>query len=520
MSAPLWLRLMVGATLLLGIFFRFDHLDNKVFWDDEVIGTVRLLGHTEADVVAASPQFTTAADLQRYLQPPSTLRLGDTVRALGEDPQHPPLYYVLERVWVQLFGSTPASERSLAAIFGVLVLPCIGWLAFELFGSLTVALVAVALVAVSPLYVLYAQEAREYMAWMCAVAVDGALLLRAARSNALGLWIAYALATVVGMYVFPLTGFVALGFAVYLVFRERFRPTRALVACVLANAIALVAFVPWLRVWTANPALMRELAGLGTTRPTVMSFVGTAGRQLRAPFVDLALSWVGTSTGTVTNLVLTVLVVALLIVALRALIRDWPFAVWGFVVIGFFLLFAPFDFKGENGIEPRYLFPFLLGLQLAVAAFLSGLIFARAGTGARAPRTGTATLAVLLLAEVASCALSAGAQTQWTKDYENSRIVAAGIGAAPKPILVGDALTMRMLALSVYLDPKVPVRVRLQCERCTLPPVPAPDLENTAGYETVFALEVPGTTNASNVRWIDPRAFPRTPDPLNLFLSV
>jgi uncharacterized membrane protein len=520
MSAPVWLRVTVGATLLLGIFFRFYHLDKKVFWDDEVIGTVRLLGHTEADVVAASPQFTTAGDAQRYLQPPATLRLDDTIRALGEDPQHPPLYYVLERVWVQLFGSTPASERSLAAIFGVLVLPCIGWLAFELFGSLTVALLAVALVAVSPLYVLYAQEAREYMAWMCAVALDGALLLRAARSNALGPWIAYALVTTVGMYVFPLTGFVALGFAVYLVFRERFRPTRALVACMLANGVALVAFVPWLRVWTANPALMRELAGLGTTRPTIASFVGTAGRQLRAPFVDLALSWIGTSAGTAANLVLTVLVVALLIVALRALIRDWPFAVWGFLVFGFFLLFAPFDFKGQHGIEPRYLFPLLLGLQLAVAALLAGLLFARTGAVARAPRTGIATLAALLAAEAASCALSAGAQTQWNKDYQNSRVVAAAIDAAPRPILVSNTRAMHMLALSVYLDPKIPVRVHLRCERCTLPPAPGPDLADTTGYATVFALEVPGTTNASNVRWIDPRAFPRTSDPLNLFLSV
>ena len=88
------------------------------------------------------------------------------------------------------------------------------------------------------------------------------------------------------------------------------------------------------------------------------------------------------------NLALTVLVVALLIVALRALIRDWPFAVWGFVVFGFFVLFAPFDFKGQNGIEPRYLFPLLLGLQLAVAAFLAGL----APAWLRQGRPGTASL--------------------------------------------------------------------------------------------------------------------------------
>jgi uncharacterized membrane protein len=519
-TAPQWLVIVVAVVVVAGIFFRFYHLDRKVFWDDEAMGTVHMLGYTEAQVVEASPQFTTAADAQRFLRPPAQLRLGDTVHALAtEDPQHAPGYYFIERIWVQLLGSSPAADRSLSAAFGVILLPCVYWLAAELFGSSIIGLLAVALVAVSPLYVLYAQEAREYMLWLVAVTLQGLAFLRAVRTNDVGLFVAYGLVTALGLYIYPLTGLVAIGLAVYLFLRERGRFTRPLVACLLANVTALAAFVPWLHVALASAGLVRGMSGIATRKVSPTAFLTIAGRDLRSPFVDIGVFRYGPLSSTLINLVLTVIVVALVIVAFRALIRNWPFAVWGFIAIGLCLSVAPLALKGQFIIQTRYFFPLLLGVQLSVAALLAGAIFARsAGDSMR--RAATAAFFVLIAGEVLSCAISSPAETWWNKDYANSRAVARAIAGAPRPILVSDSYAARTLALSMYLDPATPVRVNLQCEQCTIQLPPRADLMNTSGYDTVFYLQVPDAARREHVRWIDPRPFPPKRDPLNLFLFV
>jgi uncharacterized membrane protein len=115
-----WLRITVTLAVLLGIFFRFYHLDRKVFWEDEILGAVHMLGYTEAEIVEASPHLKDASAVQHFLHasaPIGHLALTDTVRSLAiEDPQHPPVYYLATRLWVSLFGSSPAAIRSLSAV--------------------------------------------------------------------------------------------------------------------------------------------------------------------------------------------------------------------------------------------------------------------------------------------------------------------------------------------------------------------------------------------------------------------
>ncbi|MBD5656449.1 MAG: glycosyltransferase family 39 protein, partial [Candidatus Eremiobacteraeota bacterium] len=174
MRVPLALRVVLAVAILAGVFFRVYHLDRKVYWEDEVVGTVRALGYTEAHIVAVAPGIADAAGLQKYFHPATPAmggdRLADTVKSLAaEDPQHPPLYYVLSHVWMDRFGSSVAAIRALPVLFGLLALPVAYWLAFELFGSATIALLATALLAISPFHVLYAQEAREYSLWTLAI---------------------------------------------------------------------------------------------------------------------------------------------------------------------------------------------------------------------------------------------------------------------------------------------------------------------------------------------------------------
>ncbi|NJO50935.1 MAG: hypothetical protein HC840_17495 [Leptolyngbyaceae cyanobacterium RM2_2_4] len=128
----------------------------------------------------------------------------DTVKALSTHPEHPPLYYLLVRIWTQFwtqwFGNSVAVFRSLSVVLSILTLPCLYWLCAELFElSLTRSLI-LAIVAVSPLHVLYAQEAREYSLWILAIVLSGAALLRATRLQTQASWKVYAATVALGLY--------------------------------------------------------------------------------------------------------------------------------------------------------------------------------------------------------------------------------------------------------------------------------------------------------------------------------
>lgn len=128
-----WIGLLL-IVLLLGIFFRFANLDQKVYWYDEAHTSLRISGYTLNEFVeqAFDGNVILSGELQQY-QRPSTKSALDTIVGLAqEEPQLPPLYFLLARFWAQLFGSLVAVVRSLSAVFGLLMLPAMYWLCWEL----------------------------------------------------------------------------------------------------------------------------------------------------------------------------------------------------------------------------------------------------------------------------------------------------------------------------------------------------------------------------------------------------
>jgi len=82
---------------------------------------------------------------------------------------------------VRAFGSTPLWTRLLAVGLSLTALPLMYALAFELFASRSVSLIATALLAVSPFFILYAYQAREYGLLSSAILLSSVLFLRAVR---------------------------------------------------------------------------------------------------------------------------------------------------------------------------------------------------------------------------------------------------------------------------------------------------------------------------------------------------
>lgn len=176
-SSNHWLRFLVVILLVLGLLFRFVDLDKKPIWADETHTFSVISGYSDKEALEELPTATpiSVRNFLEYRYPNLNKGLEDALEKLYTDV-HPPLYFLTARSWVDWLGHSVASLRSFSAFISLLTLPCIYWLCLELFRSPAVGWMATVLLAVSPIHIIYAQEARPYSLLSLAVILSGASL--------------------------------------------------------------------------------------------------------------------------------------------------------------------------------------------------------------------------------------------------------------------------------------------------------------------------------------------------------
>lgn len=490
------LKFFFVVLLVLGIFFRFANLDRKIYWHDEAYTSLRVAGYTSEEVgkQVFNGQVINVKDLEKYqrINPEKSLR--DTIKSLEiDDAQHPPLYYILVRLWVQLFGNSISVTRSLSALFSVLVFPCVYFLCLELFESSLVGWVAIALISISPFHVLYAQEAREYSLWTLLILLASWALLKALRFHTegrkaihlVGMWGTYATAIGLGIYTFPFTGLVGVGHGIYVIVTERFRLTKSVVAYLLASLIAFLSFVPWLLVtistwsqtgatWTSIPIPLLTLLkvwGLHIERTFILT-IGDFGFD--EPLIYLTLPFF-----------LTLTIYSIYFLCRHTTVRVWLFVLTLMATLSLFLLLPDLILGGQRSTAGRYLVPFYLGVQLSIAYLLATKIIS---TNFFKQKFWQLVMAIVVTAGVISCAISSQAVTSWNKviSYNNLE-VARIVNQAKAPLLISSSFGVNFgntFALSYLLNPKVKLQLvtgNTQPDYLNIPKIPP-------GFSDVFIL--------------------------------
>jgi mannosyltransferase len=234
-SVPVVITLLLLITVL-ALVLRLYRLDSQSLWYDEAFSAY--LAHMDPAEITAR----TAADIQ------------------------PPLYYYLLHVWIGLLGDGEIVLRGLSALWGVLSVPLVYGLAWQLFHSRTAGLLAALLLAISPLHVWYGQEARMYTLLTFLCLLSSCFLLWIVRRSvhpleSLGeegkaggrgnllLWLAFTLTNAAALYTHYFALFVLSFQAIYLVlvwWGKGFRPARLIMGCLASGLILLVAYLPWL----------------------------------------------------------------------------------------------------------------------------------------------------------------------------------------------------------------------------------------------------------------------------------
>ncbi|MFE1747935.1 glycosyltransferase family 39 protein [Coleofasciculus sp. H7-2] len=460
------IRFLVIIVLILGIFFRFANLDRKVYQHDEAFTSMRISGYSKPEVQQQlfDGRVISVEDLQKYQRPNSEKDLIDTIQVLAQYPEHPPLYYVIARFWVQCFGSSVAVTRSLGALISLLAFPCIYWLCRELFESSLTGWIAIAIIAISPLHVLYAQEARQYSLWTVTVLLSSAALLRAIRVKTKLSWVIYAVTAALGLYSNLFFGLTLIGHGIYVILTRIRRENKAFIAYLLAAIAASLTFVPWVLVVFSSDRIIDRVAS-APKPPNLFTLVKWWTRNLSNIFLDIDPSgnWfdpIGYDDPF--SIPLTLILVGY---SIYFLYRHTPVKVWLFILTFTGMAVIPLMLRdlmtgGFLSTATRYLIPSYLGIQIAVAYLLASKI-TWSFNSIRQQKLWQFVMVALLSCGVLSCAISSPAEVWWNKfmDTYNPQ-VARIVNQASHPLVISDTkIPGSVLSLSHLLSPKVQLQL-------------------------------------------------------------
>ncbi len=468
---PTWLRFLIVILLILGIFFRFVNLDRKVYWHDEAYTSLRISGYTKKELVKQvfDGSVKGVEFIRKYQHSNSDTSVIDTINSLAvDDAQHPPLYYVMVRLWVQIVGNSVTAIRSLSAIISLLALICMYWLCLELFASPIAAWMGVALLAISPFHVLYAQEARQFSLWTVTILLGSATLLRAIRQGKKLLWVMYAVTVALGLYTFLFSGLVTVAHGIYVIFIERFRFSKTLKAYLITASIGCLAFLPWILVVINNLSEIENTTTSAQKRQLLSALMVGWVNNISYLFGDFwrydaflqNLQIPGLRLGRYLILLLLIIVLfSLYFIYHHTAKRVWlfVFTLSGVPAIAFIL--NDVIIGGKLSLRSRYVIPCYIGIHLAVAYLLATQIIS---TKLLQRKFWQLVMIAVISTGIVSCAISSQAESWWSKGSHANPQIARIINSAINPLLISSNHSLNigdLMSLSHLLNSKVKIQL-------------------------------------------------------------
>ncbi|MCH7518663.1 MAG: glycosyltransferase family 39 protein [Candidatus Dadabacteria bacterium] len=490
---PSGFKVLVIVLLIIGIFLRLYDIDGKFFWGDEVNTLLYTAGFTKQELISEIvDKEIEIGYLNKFIFTNPEKSFIDIIKAISVDEtQHPPLYYLLSSIWLKVFGDSIWVIRSFSVLMGLLVFPCIYWLCRELFESRKVAWLVVAIVAVSPFHLIYAQEARLYSMWTVTVLLSSALLLRALSRKSKFLWALYAISILVGIYTFTLFALVIAAHGAYVLIitlpKVKFQPIKLpgkLISYGLSTLAALILFIPWAYILLKNlskargnlvwmdfdiglPALVK-LWGFNLNSPFLdiglvpkislpMELPVTSVEFMNSPHLDQILGsypFIAPAYFSIKILVLILILYSIYFVLKHSQKRSSIF-ITSLIVIPFLgVTMKDFIFGGVGStiVGYRFFVPVIIGIEVSVAYLLTAKI-SKAKDLTR--RTWQGVTIFILICGLVSCITYIRADSWWTLRYGyHIKRIAPIINSANNPVII-TKFESQILAFPHHIDPEV-----------------------------------------------------------------
>ena len=455
------LILFLIIVLIISIFFRFINLDKKVYWHDEVYTSLRISGYSAGECQEQLiGQVVNIEDLQKCQQVNSEKDLTDTIISLAKaEPQLAPLHYVILRFWQEKLGDSVAVRRSLSAFISLLAFPSIYWLCLELFNSSLTGWIAMALIAVSPFHIIYAQEVRMYSLWTVTILLSSAALLRLMRKTTKLSWVIYTACLSLGLYTHTLSFLIILGHGIYIIANQGIRFSKIFMAYLLASLIAIISFSPWITIILNGWESTNTVRGWTAVPISIFPLIKIWILNLTRIFLDIEFSF----KNPLTYLILPIII--LVIYAIFFLIYKTKKQIWLFILIlilvtGLVMILPDLFLGGRRSTVAQYLTPCYLGIQLAIAYLFNTKIAPISDSANRRQ----AKLWRNLMIVVISCGVISGIinfqlESKFNASFNKSNPqIAFIINQAEAPLLISEDW-VNLVSVSYNLVPKTKVKL-------------------------------------------------------------
>lgn len=437
--------MLYGIALLAligGCWFRFANIGGRLYWFDEAM-TSMVVSTTSAQELSAkmnslANQFVTFKTFRELIPEKPENGPVEVIEFLKEiDPHHSPIFYSAENLWAQVFGMSPKSLRAFSALLSLSAIAAVGWLCLEAFSQPLLALLASALVAISPIQIIFAQQNREYAFWVGPALALSALFIRALRTNRTSDWGLYSFMAFVALYTQILSAAVVACHALL-----AWRSGRAARARFSAAALAaLLAFIPWaLAIFHSNPVTSPSI-WLKNPLP-IRQYVERAMLNVGRVFLDTNV-FIGEPL--VSRPYTAVLVLCLLVLSALALLKlyyrsgdEQRFSTANILLPilalpGMFML-ADLILGGRRGTIARYFLPACAMLSIAVAHLIWHLARSRRS---RANRASVALCAAIVATGTYSAWSFSRATLWWTSGPDEPMAVVRLMQQNQIPLFVG-----------------------------------------------------------------------------------
>jgi uncharacterized membrane protein len=395
----LWIWLIIG----LGV--RLLQLDSLPPWTDECATLVFSLGNSFREIEIDRP--ITMAQLLHPLQPNSAATVGTVVQNLMAESTHPPAYFVLAHGWMHLFPTVNGlaslwGARLLPALLGTAAIPAIYGCARLAFGSVRIARIAAAMMAISPFGVYLSQEARHYTLAILLIIASLSCLVCAVRAidlsstsqphqfpwwialawigiNSLGMAVHYFFVLILGSELVVLVGLAIAFRATHPVMLHKSPWTKIQVA-MLGTLAGCAVWLPFLdRVSQSNLTDWIADGSPGPIEPLLRLGVWLAAMLTLLPMDGYVFSIAWVWTAMVITIALLVGAIAVLVgggtTQLRQTQSRLPMFVFGGAAIACLVLMLGLTYIGGRDLTlaPRFSFVYFPALVVFLAACLAGV---------------------------------------------------------------------------------------------------------------------------------------------------
>lgn len=232
---------------------------------------------------------------------------------------HPPLFYILLKAWMSVFGSSEISARALPVIFGVASIALIYFISKIIFDNRT-ALVAAVLLATSPLHIYYSQEARMYMQEEFFVLLSIFFFVNLVNKDKLVYWIGFIVSTVLLLYTDYLPALLILSYALFIVKNKKIISKEKLRSFIPAGILIFTFILPLFVLFLTQLKSGLKVASLVPAWASIVG--GSSFKDLALIFIKFTIGRISIDNNVVYMLIFAPIALFILILILISALRQ------------------------------------------------------------------------------------------------------------------------------------------------------------------------------------------------------